>query len=31
MRADEFIKRPKSGKRRSQLSAQQVIIGDDTI
>jgi predicted RNase H-like nuclease (RuvC/YqgF family) len=31
MRADEFIKRPKSGKRRTQLSAQQVIIGDDTI
>jgi chromosome segregation ATPase len=31
MRADEFIKRPKSGKRRSQLTPQQIIIGDDTI
>ena len=31
MRADEFIKRPKPSKRRSQLTAQQVIIGDDTI
>jgi len=31
MRADEFLKRPKSGKRRTQLTPQQVIIGDDTI
>ena len=31
MRADEFIKRPKLSKRRSSLSPQQVIIGDDTI
>ena len=31
MRADEFIRRPKSTKRRSQLTPQQVIIGDDTI
>ena len=31
MRADEFIKRPKPSKRRSQLTTQQVIIGDDTI
>ena len=31
MRADEFLKRPKSGKRRTQLTSQQVIIGDDTI
>ena len=31
MRADEFIKRPKLSKRRTQLTSQQVIIGDDTI
>lgn len=31
MRADEFMKRPKLSKRRSSLSPQQVIIGDDTI
>ena len=31
MRADEFIRRPKATKRRTQLTPQQVIIGDDTI
>ena len=31
MRADEFIRRPKTGKRRKRLTPQQVIIGDDTV
>jgi len=31
MRAGEFLKRPKPSKRRTQLTSQQVIIGDDTI